>query len=173
MSKQISMSSASFPMFAQILNALTKVLDKAEAHAASRKIDPAALLNARLYPDMFPLTSQVQFTCDFAKGAAARLSGAEVPVYEDNEKTFADLKARIAKTLALLRSIPQEKIDGSEGRDISMKFGGNPLKFKGQPYLVGFVIPNMLFHATAAYAILRHNGVELGKADFLGEVPVL
>lgn len=164
------MASASVPMFTQIIRTLSKVLDKAEAHVANRKIEPTALLNARLFPDMYPLTSQVKFTCDFAKGAAARLAGVAVPVHEDNEKSFDELRARIAKTLAFIRSIDPMSIDGSEDRNIALSFGGKPLKFKGRPYLIGFTIPSMLFHMTVAYAIVRHNGVELGKADFLDEV---
>jgi uncharacterized protein len=163
----ITMSDALIPMSVQYLTSLSKVLDKAEIHAEKRKIDPDVLLNARLFPDMFPLTSQVQFACDFAKGAAARLAGVEVPGYQDNEKTFAELKARIAKTLTFIQSIDPAKIDGSEERDISMMFGSTPLQFKGQAYLLGFALPSMIFHVTTAYAILRHNGVEIGKFDFL------
>jgi hypothetical protein len=164
----ITLSNALVPMSVQYLTSLSKVLDKAEIHAAKRKIDPDALLNARLFPDMFPLTSQVQFACDFAKGAAARLAGIEVPSYEDNEKTFAELRARIAKTLAFIQSIDPARIDGSEERDISMMFGNTPLKLKGQAYLLSFALPSMIFHVTIGYAILRHNGVEIGKLDFLG-----
>jgi hypothetical protein len=167
------MSRASIPMFNQCLTALSHVLDKAEAHAAARKIDPAALLGARLYPDMFPLTRQVQTACDFAKGTVARLVGLPVPAYEDNETSFAELRARIAKTLDFIGSVDASLIDGSETRDVSMTIGGKPVVFKGEPYLIGFAIPNMLFHVTAAYAILRHNGVEIGKTDFLGAVPGL
>lgn len=164
------MASASVPMFTQILTTLSKVLDKAEAHVANRKIEPAALLNARLFPDMYPMINQIQSTCDFAKGAVSRLAGVDVPRFEDNEKTFDELRARIAKTLAFIESIEAASINGSEDRDIELKFGGKRLKFKGREYLVGFVIPSMVFHMTIAYAILRHNGVELGKADFLGEL---
>jgi hypothetical protein len=169
----LSMSRAAIPMFNQYLTVLTRLLDKAEAHAARHKIDPEALLKARLYPDMFPLTSQVQFACDFAKGAAARLAGQPVPSYDDNERTFGDLKARIAKSLAYVNSIPAATIDGSEESDIRMIFGGQPLAFKGEPYLIGFALPSLIFHVTTAYALLRHNGVEIGKADFLGDVPTL
>lgn len=170
MPNQITMHDASVPMFTQILTTLSKVLDKAEAHAISRKITPAALLEARLFPDMYPMTSQVQSTCDFAKGAVARLAGADVPRFEDNEKTFDELRARIAKTLAFIESVEAASINGSEGRDIELKFGDKQLNFKGREYLVGFAIPSMVFHMTIAYANLRHNGVELGKADFLGEL---
>lgn len=169
----LTMSGASVPMFNQYLGALSKIFDKAEAHALSRKIDLNALLQARLFPDMFPLTSQVQFACDFAKGAVARLAGVAVPSYEDNEKSFAELRARIAKTLDFLNSIEASRINGSETRDIRLSFGGQPLAFKGEAYLIGFALPSMIFHVTAAFAILRHNGVEIGKADFLGNVPVM
>lgn len=170
MTNQITMHSASVPMFTQVLTTLSRVLDKAEAHATSRKITPAALLEARLFPDMYPMTSQVQFTCDFAKGAVARLAGVAVPRFEDHETTFDELRARIAKTLAFIQSVDAASINGSEDRDIELKFGDKQLKFKGREYLVGFAIPSMVFHMTIAYAILRHNGVELGKADFLGEL---
>ncbi len=169
----LTMSGASVPMFNQYLGALSKILDKAEAHALSRKIDPNALLQVRLFPDMFPLTSQVQFACDFAKGAVARLAGVAVPSYEDNEKSFAELRARIAKTLDFVNSIDASRINGSETRDVRLTFGGQPLTFKGEQYLFGFAIPSMIFHVTTAFAILRHNGVEIGKADFLGNVPVV
>lgn len=169
----LSMYQASVPLFVQILTALSKVLDKAEAHAAAKKIDPAVLLGCRLAPDMYPLTRQVQTMCDMAKGAAARLAGIEVPSWPDNENTFAGLKDRIRKTLDFVQSFKPAQIDGSEAREVAMKIGGNPVSFKGQPYLVHFVLPNFFFHAAAAYAILRHNGVELGKRDFLGQVPGL
>lgn len=169
----LTMSGASVPMFNQYLTALSHLLDKAEAHARSRKIDPNVLLQARLYPDMFPLTSQVQFACDFAKGAVARLAGIPVPSYEDKEKSFAELKARIAKTLEFVSSIEASRVDSSETRDIKMTFAGQPLAFKGEPYLIGFVLPSFVFHITMAFGILRHNGVNIGKADFLGNVPVL
>ena len=163
----ITMYGAGIPGFLQSLEALTKILDKAEAFCAAKKIDQSVLVNARLAPDMFPLSRQVQIACDFAKGAAARLAGLEVPAYEDSEKTFADLTARIAKTVAFVKSVKPAQIDGSEGRDIHLKVGGNPLVLKGEFYLVNFVNPNFYFHLTSAYAILRHNGVELGKGDFL------
>jgi hypothetical protein len=169
----LSMYQASVPLFVQILTALSKVLDKAEAHAAAKKIDPAVLLGCRLAPDMYPLTRQVQTMCDMAKGAAARLAGIEVPSWPDNESTFVGLKDRIRKTLDFVQSFKPAQIDGSEAREVAMKIGGNPVSFKGQPYLVHFVLPNFFFHAAAAYAILRHNGVELGKRDFLGQVPGL
>lgn len=169
----LSMYQASVPAFTQQLTALADVLAKAEAHASARKIDPAVLVNARLFPDMFPFVRQVQIACDFAKGAAARLAGVDVPAWEDNERTFPELKARVARTLAFVATIKPAQIDGSERREISIKIGGKPVTLEGQPYLVGFALPNFYFHATTAYAILRHNGVELGKRDFIGAVPGL
>jgi hypothetical protein len=167
----ISMYQASVPVFIQQLQALSAVLDKAAAYASAKKIDPAVLLNARLFPDMFPLARQVQIACDFAKGVPARLAGVEVPAFEDNEKDFAELKARIERTSAFAKTLKPAQIDGSEDRDVTIKLGGNPVTFKGQPYLLNFALPNFYFHATAAYAILRHCGVELGKRDFIGQVP--
>jgi hypothetical protein len=169
----ISMYQASVPAFLQQLPALAGVLDKAEAYARTKNVDPPVLLDARLFPDMFPLVRQVQITCDFAKGASARLAGIEVPVYADTEQSFIELQARIRKTLDFIRTISPEQIDGSEERDVTIRIAGNPVTFKGQPYLVNFVLPNFYFHATAAYAILRHNGVDLGKRDFMGPVPGL
>ena len=169
----LSMYQASVPVFAQLLDALSKVLDKGEAHATAKKFDPAVLLGCRLAPDMFPLSRQVQTVCDFAKGSSARLAGVEVPGWADNEKTFAELKERIKKTSDYVLSFKPAQIDGSEDREVVIKIGGKPVTFKGQPYLLQFVIPNLFFHATAAYAILRHNGVEVGKRDFLGQVPGL
>jgi uncharacterized protein len=150
------------------LGNLSAILDKAEAHCAAKKIDPAVLAGARLFPDMFPFSRQVQIACDFAKGSAARLAGVDVPNWPDSEVTFADLKGRIAKTVEFVKGIPAAKIDGSEDRDIKMKVGGQEMEFKGQPYLTHFVLPNFYFHAATAYAILRKSGVELGKRDFLG-----
>ena len=163
-----SMYSASVPVFKQILNSLSAIIDKAEAHAAEKKIDPVALLQARLFPDMFPFTRQIQVAADFAKGASARLAGVEVPKYEDNEQTFADLKARIAKTLAFIDSLPQDGIEASAQRDITTGSGANVKQFKGQVYLAHYALPHFYFHATTAYDILRHNGVEIGKKDFVG-----
>jgi uncharacterized protein len=167
----LSMYQASVPVFVQVLGALTKVMDKAQAHAAAKKIDEGVLLGCRLAPDMFPLTRQVQTVCDFAKGASARLAGVEVPGWPDGEKTMAELKERARKTLDFVQTFKAGQIDGSENRDVSIKIGGAPVVFKGQPYLLHFVLPNLFFHAAAAYAILRHNGVDLGKRDFLGQVP--
>jgi len=167
----LSMHQAAVPVFVQALGALSKVLDKAQAHAAARKIDPAVLMAARLAPDMFPFVKQVQLTCDFAKGATARLAGVEVPAWPDAEKSFDDLKDRIRRTLDYVQSFKPTQIDGSEAREVKLSIAGAPVTIKGQPYLLHFVLPNLFFHAAAAYAILRHNGVELGKRDFMGQVP--
>lgn len=164
----LSMYQASVPVFVQALTALDKILDKAMAHAAARKIDPQALLTARLFPDMFPLARQVMVAADFAKNTAGRLAGVELPKYADDEKSFEELKARIAKALAFVNEFKPAQIDGSEAREITIPIGGNPRTFKGQEYLLGFALPNFYFHLTTAYAILRHNGVEIGKRDFLG-----
>ncbi len=164
----LSMYDASIPVFKQVLTSLSAILDKAEAHAAEKKIDPNALLQARLFPDMFPFTRQIQVAADFAKGASARLAGVDVPKYDDTEQSMADLKERIAKTLAFIDSLPQAQIEGSEQRDISTSSGPNAKQFKGQVYLLHYALPHFYFHATTAYAILRHNGVEVGKKDFIG-----
>ena len=169
----LSMYQLAVPPFVQGLGALSAVLAKGEAFAGSKKVDPAVLLAARLAPDMFPLSRQVQIACDFAKSTAARLAGIEVPSWKDDEKTVADLRSRVAKTLDYVRSFKAGQIDGSEQRDVAITLAGKPVTFKGQPYLVHFVLPNFYFHCTVAYAILRHNGVELGKRDFMGPVPGL
>ena len=144
------------------------ILDKAAASAEARKFDPAILLNARLAPDMFTFTRQIQIACDFGKGMIARLAGVENPKFEDNEASIADLKARIAKTLEFVRSVPEAAFAGAEDRDITIQAGSQTFEFKGLAYLVGFAIPNFNFHLTTAYAILRHNGVEIGKRDYIG-----
>jgi uncharacterized protein len=165
----ISMYVASVPVFKQALNSLDSILAKAEAHAAEKKIDPNALLQARLFPDMLPLTRQVQIAADFAKGVVARLAGADVPSYDDTEQTFAELRARIAKTLAFIESIPAAQIDGSEAREITIQAGTpRERKFTGQAYLLHYGLPQFFFHATTTYALLRHNGIEIGKRDFMG-----
>ena len=161
----ISMHQASVPIFIQMLNNLSAILDKAEAHARNRKIDPEVLLNYRLAPDMFPFVRQIQIAADLAKGAAARLAGVEVPKHDDTEKTFADLRARITNTVTFVKSIEPSDIDGSESRDVTLTLGEHTLSFKGQPYLLHFVLPNFYFHCTTAYDILRYCGVELGKRD--------
>ncbi len=164
----LSMYQASVPVFIQGLTGLGGVIDKAAAHAAERKIDPAALLQARLYPDMFPFARQVQIATDFAKGGAARLAGVEFPTYEDSETTFEELRARVDKTIAFLRTLEAAQIDGSEDRDISLVRRGETSIVKGQAYLLEQAMPNFYFHITTAYAIQRHNGVEVGKRVFLG-----
>lgn len=150
------------------LKALAAILKKAEAHCEARKIDPNALLTARLYPDMLPLTRQVQLTCDFAKGCGARLAGLPVPSFPDEEKTFAELQARIAKTLDFIGGIRREQFDGAATRTVTIKVGGKDTEFTGAAYFSGFVLPNFYFHLATAYNILRHNGLEIGKNDFLG-----
>jgi uncharacterized protein len=164
----ISMYQASAPRFANTLKNLSAILDKAQAHAEMRKIDPLVLTSARLYPDMFALARQVQIACDTAKGAVARLAGIEVPKHEDSEKTIAELQARVAKTLDFIAGVKPAQLDGSEDREIVLRLQGNDVKFQGLQYLLGFAWPNFYFHATTAYDILRHNGVELGKRDFIG-----
>ena len=165
----ISMHQASAPRFANTLRNLSAILDKAQAHCESKKIEPAALTQARLFPDMFPLTRQVQIACDTAKGAVARLAGVEMPKHEDTEQSFAELKARIAKTIDFVQSVGAAKIDGSEGREVVLKMRGGEVKFTGLQYLMGHAWPNFYFHVTTAYNILRHNGVDIGKADFIGK----
>ena len=164
----LTMYQASIPTFIHGLNNLSAILTKASAYAAARKIDPSVLVNARLAPDMFPLSRQIQIASDGVKGCAARLAGIEVPSFPDTETTFDELQARIAKTITFLKSVTAKQIDGSEERDITLKVGGNDMRFKGEHYLLSFVIPNFYFHITAAYAILRHNGLDIGKRDFLG-----
>jgi len=164
----ISMYQASSPRFTNMLKNLSAVLDKAQAHAEAKKIDPAVLMNARLFPDMLPLKRQVQIACDNAKGAVARLAGVEVPKHEDTEETFPDLKTRIAKTVAFIEAIKSAQIDGSEDRNIHLKLGSREVDWKGMQYLLGYALPNFYFHAVTAYDILRHCGVELGKRDYIG-----
>jgi hypothetical protein len=164
------MYQASVPAFLTMLKNLTAFLDKAEAYAADREIDPQVLLNWRLAPDMFPLTRQIQIAADFAKGTTARLAGKEVPKYADDEKSFAELKARLAKTVKFVESIAPKDFDGSEARDITLTVGGQEMRFKGEPYLVHFALPNFYFHATTAYDILRRCGVDIGKRDFIGAI---
>lgn len=156
------------PVFTRGLKALSAILDKAAAHATETGADPQALLALRLAPDMHPLSKQVQIACDGSKLCVARLSGAEAPVNEDTETTIAELQARIAATLAFIGSVPRDAIDGQEDRDVVLKFPGGEWPFKGQAYVVGFALPNVFFHLTAAYGLLRQAGVPLGKRDFLG-----
>jgi hypothetical protein len=165
----VSLYDVSITPFKRQLTALSAILDKSAAHAEARKIDPNALLNARLFPDMFPLVRQVQIASDFAKGLV-RLTGLEPPVFEDSEKTFPELKQRVQKTIAFLDTIDAAKIEGSEQRQIKLKIGPNEMSFTGLDFVRNLSQPNFFFHVTAAYAILRHNGVELGKRDFLGAI---
>jgi hypothetical protein len=163
------MYQASAPRFANTLKNLSAILDKAKAHAEAKKVDETVLTSSRLYPDMFALARQVQIACDSAKGAVARLAGVEIPKHEDTEKTFDELKDRIAKTLAFIATVKAAQIDGSEEKEIVLKLRGNDVPFKGLQYLMGFAWPNFYFHTTTAYNILRHNGVEIGKQDFIGK----
>ncbi|MCX7086934.1 MAG: DUF1993 family protein [Methylococcales bacterium] len=164
----LSMYQASIPGFIRMLENTSAILDKAVAYAAAKKIDPSVLVNARLAPDMFPLSRQIQIATDMAKGCAARLAGIDVPSYDDNETSFEELQARIAKTIAFLQSVSAEHIDGSEEKAITLKTPSRELNFLGQPYLLDFVLPNFHFHLTTTYAILRHNGVDIGKMDYVG-----
>ncbi len=164
----LSMYQASVPVFLRMLSNLTTVLDKTMAHVTARKLDPAVLLDARLYPDMFPLVRQVQLAADFAKNTSARLAGVELPKFPDTETSFEELKQRIAKTTEFLKSLKPAQIDGTEEKEITFPVAGQPTTFKGQRYLFVSALPNFFFHVTTAYAILRHNGVEIGKRDFIG-----
>lgn len=165
----ISMYAASVPVFTQMLDSLSEVLNKAEEHAVAKNIAPEVLLQARLFPDMFALIRQVQIAADFAKGVAGRLAETELPAYEDNEQTFADVQTRIAKTKAFIISLDSAKFDGSEEREIILRPGTpKEKKLNGQTYLLQYGLPQFFFHVTTTYAILRHNGVELGKKDFMG-----
>jgi uncharacterized protein len=166
----ISMYDFSIPIFTISLNNLAAILDKAETHAEAKKVDPKALPATRLIVDMLPLSAQIQIACDTVKGAAARLAGVETPKHEDTESTIPELKARVAKTLAFIKSIKPEQMQGAETKDIELKFPSNTLKFTGLNYLTNFVLPNFFFHLTMTYALLRKNGVDLGKRDFLGPI---
>ena len=163
-----SMYNASIPVFVRQLGILKDLIGKAEADAESRKIDPGVFAGARLAPDMFPLARQVQIATDIVKGGAKRLAEIEAPVFEDRETTLAELKARIDKTVAFLQTVPESQLENSEARSIALKFGSMEAAFDGQSYLLDFVLPNLFFHISMVYAILRHNGVPLGKGDFLG-----
>jgi len=161
---------SSVPPIIRSLTNLSSILEKAVVYAEVKNIDPSVLINARLYPDMFPLSRQVQIATDVAKGAISRLAGLEPPAYEDNESTFPELLARIDKTITLLESFKPEQIDGSEDKTILLPMHDRTITFKGLPYLLDFVIPNIYFHVTTTYAILRHNGLDIGKKDFLGNI---
>ncbi len=162
------MYEACVPSGIRMMNSIAAILEKAAAHAEAKKIDPAVLVNARLYPDMFPLLRQVQIASDSVKAGAARLAGLEPPSYEDNEKTLPELIARAKKTAAFLETLKPAQFEGSEDRTIKWKSRTIERSMQGQPYLVHQVLPNLYFHVTTAYNILRHNGVELGKMDYLG-----
>ncbi len=164
---KISMHALSAPVFTRMLKNLAAILAKAETQAKAKNYDPSVLLNSRLAPDMFALTRQVQIATDHAKGAMARLAGHVPEAIEDTETTFAHLQARIAKTLALVAGYSEAQLEGSEKREVTIKIPGSELKFTGYDYLTGFALPNFYFHMTTAYAILRHNGIELSKRDFL------
>jgi hypothetical protein len=162
------MYQASVPVFIRMLTNLSAILDKAVAQAEAKKIDPSVLIKARLAPDMLPFTFQIQTATDHAKGCTARLAGIEPPSFADTETTFPELKARIAKTIEFLKSVKPEQLDGTEERDITLKLRRGEFHFKGQAYLLSFALPNFFFHVTTAYALLRHNGIEIGKQDYLG-----
>ena len=165
----ISMYQASVPVFIRMLNNLIAILEKAAAHAEARKIDPAVLINSRLYPDMFPLSRQVRIATDAAMSGAARLAGMEPPKYEDNETTFAELIERIRKTIAYVNGLKPEQIDGSEKAKIEIKVRDGMLTLDGLTFLLNRVLPNFYFHIATTYGILRHNGIEIGKKDYLGK----
>ena len=164
----LSMYQASAPVFVRQLEALSAILKKAEAFAEAKKIDSTVLVNDRLAPDMLPLSKQIQIATDGVKGCVARLADMEIPSYADTETTIAQLQERVAKTIAFIKTVPADKVDGTEDKDIVLKLRDTEMPFKGQAYLLNFVMPNFFFHVTMAYAILRHNGVEIGKRDFLG-----
>jgi hypothetical protein len=164
---KISMYSMSVETFLPMLATLSTLLDKGLKHAAEKKFDPGVLVNARLAPDMLPLSRQIQIACDMAKNGSSRLAGQEAPRFEDNESTIEELRTRIARTIDHLKSIPASAIDGSEDRDIKIPMRERTLEMKGLPFLRTWALPNFYFHVVATYAILRHNGVEIGKRDFL------
>lgn len=165
----ISMYQASVPSLIRSLNNLAVILEKGAAHAEAKKIEPSVLIASRLYPDMFPLSKQVQIASDIARRGAARLAGLDAPAMADNETTFGELIDRIHQTIAYLNTLTPAQIDGSEEKEIVLQMGQDSMTFQGMPYLLSFVLPNVYFHLTTAYAILRHNGVEVGKMDFLGK----
>ena len=165
----ISMYNASIPVMIKILGNLEAIVDKTIAHAAARKIDDAAFVESRLFPDMFTLARQIRVATDMSKGAGARLAGIEIPKFEDNEKTLAELKARLRKAIDFLKTLTPAQIDGTEDKVITLTVGGNTMTFNGLDYLLYWVLPNFYFHATTTYNLLRHGGVEIGKMDFLGK----
>jgi uncharacterized protein len=159
---------ASVPVFERMLANLSRILSKAEAYAVEQRLEPAVLLQARLYPDMFPLVRQVQIACDHAKGATARLAGLEPPAFSDDERTFDEISGRIARTLDHMRSMAPASFDISTSRKIEFKLGGREMQFEAKQYLFNFALPNFFFHVTTAYDILRHGGLKIGKRDYLG-----
>lgn len=166
----LSLHTASVPVFTQLLGGLSDVLAKAAAHAAERKIEPDALLQSRLFPDMFPLLRQVQIACDFAKSVSARLAGAEVPAWDDNEKSLDELQARIRRTLDFIAGLDAAAFEGAAGREIVLRPGTpKERRLDGQAYLLAYGLPQFFFHVTTSYALLRHGGVEIGKRDFMGK----
>jgi uncharacterized protein len=167
----VSLYDVSIPVFTLSLTNLSAILDKAASHGEAKKIDPKAFPQVRLIADMLPLSAQIQIACDTAKGAAARLAGVEIPKYEDTEATLAELKTRVAKTLDFIKTIKPQQLLGAETREIVLQFPQTTMKFSGVNYLTNFVLPNFFFHVTMAYALLRKNGVDLGKRDFLGPIP--
>jgi len=167
-----SLYQAAIPVFETGINALSAILDKASAFATAKKIDPAVLLHTRLEPDMFDFTRQVQAVTDQARRGAARLAGAEPPSYEDNETTIEQLKARLAKTVAYLKTLDAKQVDAAADREITFPLGNMTGRMKGSEYLHHFLLPNYYFHLTAAYAILRHCGIDIGKRDFIGTIPI-
>jgi hypothetical protein len=164
------MYKSSIPLLIRNLNNLSALLEKGASYAGEKEIDETVLVSARLFPNMLPLANQVQIACDVSKGAAARLGGVEAPKYEDNEATFDELLTRISNTIEFLKSVPADNLEGTEEKEITLQAGPNELKFSGSSYLQAFVLPNVYFHTTTAYNILRHNGVEIGKMDFLGAI---
>ena len=170
-SMPVSMYELTVPVFSKYLGNMSAILDKAAAHCAERKIDPVVLTSARLFPDMLPFTRQITIAGDFAKGSSARLAGVEVPKYDDTETTFDELKARIAKTVAFVKALPEGAFADAESRVITITLRSEALNFGGLSYLNTFVLPNFYFHLATAYDILRHNGVPVGKSDFIGSIP--
>ena len=164
----LSMYQASVPRFIQALTNLSVILEKAQAHALAKKLDETTLTGFRLYPDMLPMARQIMIATDTAKGVAARLAGVEIPVYDDTEKTLGELKDRVAKTVAYLQTFTPEQIDGTEDKEIVIKRGDKETRYTGMQFLLGHALPNVYFHITTAYNILRHNGVDIGKRDYLG-----
>jgi uncharacterized protein len=164
------MYTSSIPVFRQMLGALAAILAKAEAHAAEKALEPTALTQARLFPDMFPLSRQVQIACDFARGVSARLADAEIPKFADDEQTLAQLRDLIGRTIGFIDGLAAARFEGSAQRDIVIRLGTpKERRFSGQAYLLGYGLPQFFFHVTTAYALLRHNGVDIGKRDYMGQ----